>query len=69
VCIFAYGQTGSGKSFTISGSQEHPGLIRQAVWELFRLIRNGPTTSTFTIKVRPLWRSCWSRTSLHSLQR
>eukprot|EP00954_Amorphochlora_amoebiformis_P011712 914176-Amorphochlora_amoeboformis.AAC.2 len=28
-CIFAYGQTSSGKTFSIHGSQKHPGMVPQ----------------------------------------
>ena len=33
--IFAYGQTGSGKSFSMTGSQDQPGIIRQMNEEMF----------------------------------
>lgn len=35
VCIFAYGQTGAGKSFTMEGSEEHPGMIPLSVDQIF----------------------------------
>ena len=37
--IFAYGQTASGKSFTISGNAKNPGIIPQAVQEIFLYIK------------------------------
>ena len=33
--VFAYGQTSSGKTHTMMGSAEEPGVIRQAVDQLF----------------------------------
>ncbi|GAA6015719.1 hypothetical protein JCM11491_002457 [Sporobolomyces phaffii] len=38
--IFAYGQTASGKTFTLSGDQANPGIIPQAVSEIFTYIRD-----------------------------
>ncbi|GAA5901341.1 uncharacterized protein JCM6883_000184 [Sporobolomyces salmoneus] len=38
--IFAYGQTASGKTFTLSGDQSNPGIIPQAVSEIFTYIRD-----------------------------
>ncbi|KAK4273527.1 hypothetical protein QN277_021910 [Acacia crassicarpa] len=35
VCVFAYGQTGTGKTFTMNGTNEHPGIIPRALEELF----------------------------------
>uniref|UniRef100_A0A0K3CTW3 BY PROTMAP: gi/342319027/gb/EGU10979.1/ Other/SCY1 protein kinase [Rhodotorula glutinis ATCC 204091] n=1 Tax=Rhodotorula toruloides TaxID=5286 RepID=A0A0K3CTW3_RHOTO len=40
--IFAYGQTASGKTFTLSGNNSNPGIIPQAVSEIFTYIRNHP---------------------------
>ena len=36
--IFAYGQTGSGKSFSMTGSPDQPGIIRQMNEEMFAKI-------------------------------
>lgn len=36
--IFAYGCTGSGKSFTMTGTNERPGIIPRAVSEIFSII-------------------------------
>lgn len=35
---FAYGQTSSGKTFTMNGSESDPGIIHQAVNDVFRNI-------------------------------
>ncbi|SGY81960.1 BQ5605_C009g05537 [Microbotryum silenes-dioicae] len=40
--IFAYGQTASGKTFTLSGNAANPGIIPQAVSEIFAYIRDHP---------------------------
>ncbi|GAA6008412.1 hypothetical protein JCM10207_000117 [Rhodosporidiobolus poonsookiae] len=40
--IFAYGQTASGKTFTLSGDNSNPGIIPQAVSEIFSYIRDHP---------------------------
>ena len=37
--IFAYGQTGSGKTHTMLGSEQDPGLARQAVDQIFNTIK------------------------------
>lgn len=36
---FAYGQTSSGKTFTMNGSERDPGIIQQAVEEIFERIQ------------------------------
>ena len=35
VCVFAYGQSGTGKTFTMEGSEEHPGLVPRAMARIF----------------------------------
>lgn len=40
--IFAYGQTSSGKTFTMSGTQNSPGIIELAVLNLFEQIKSIP---------------------------
>ncbi|SCZ97980.1 BZ3500_MvSof-1268-A1-R1_Chr3-3g06498 [Microbotryum saponariae] len=40
--IFAYGQTASGKTFTLSGNAANPGIIPQAVSDIFAYIRDHP---------------------------
>ena len=38
--IFAYGQTSSGKTYTMMGTDEEPGIIKQAVAQIFNTIEN-----------------------------
>ncbi|XP_022829644.1 kinesin-related protein 4 [Spodoptera litura] len=40
--IFAYGQTSSGKTFTMTGTDDSPGIIPLAVLNLFEIIRSVP---------------------------
>ncbi|KAI8927274.1 kinesin motor domain-containing protein [Entophlyctis helioformis] len=40
--VFAYGQTASGKTYSMMGFEEQPGVIPQAVDEVFSYIRNPP---------------------------
>ncbi|GAA5848696.1 hypothetical protein JCM9279_002743 [Rhodotorula babjevae] len=40
--IFAYGQTASGKTFVLSGNEANPGIIPQAVSDIFTYIRDHP---------------------------
>ncbi|KAG9006421.1 Kinesin-like protein kip2 [Tulasnella sp. 427] len=40
--VFAYGQTASGKTFTLSGSENEPGIIPRAMRDVFTYIRNTP---------------------------
>eukprot|EP01065_Artemidia_motanka_P034506 TRINITY_DN419_c0_g2_i1.p1 TRINITY_DN419_c0_g2~~TRINITY_DN419_c0_g2_i1.p1 ORF type:complete len:857 (+),score=233.77 TRINITY_DN419_c0_g2_i1:76-2646(+) len=37
VCAFAYGQTGSGKTWTLTGSDEQPGVARRVMEQVFVL--------------------------------
>ncbi|CAH8306145.1 unnamed protein product [Eruca vesicaria subsp. sativa] len=37
--VFAYGQTSSGKTFTMTGSETDPGIIRRSVRDVFERIR------------------------------
>ncbi|KAG1901392.1 P-loop containing nucleoside triphosphate hydrolase protein [Suillus fuscotomentosus] len=41
--IFAYGQTASGKTFTLSGTEDQPGIIPCAMKDVFGYIRRTPT--------------------------
>ena len=41
--IFAYGQTASGKTFTLSGTEDEPGIIPRAMKDVFACIRRTPT--------------------------
>ncbi|CAB3256739.1 unnamed protein product [Arctia plantaginis] len=40
--IFAYGQTSSGKTYTMSGTDDSPGIIPLAVLDLFKIIKSIP---------------------------
>ncbi len=40
--IFAYGQTASGKTFTLSGTDDEPGIIPRAMREVFGYIKRTP---------------------------
>lgn len=40
--IFAYGQTSSGKTYTMTGTDDAPGLIPLAVLNLFDIIKKVP---------------------------
>ncbi|KAF7346338.1 Kinesin-like protein [Mycena sanguinolenta] len=41
--VFAYGQTASGKTYTLSGTDEQPGIIPRAIREIFAYIRATPS--------------------------
>jgi centromeric protein E len=41
--VFAYGQTASGKTFTLSGTEDEPGIIPRAMKDIFAFIRRTPT--------------------------
>ncbi|SMN18066.1 similar to Saccharomyces cerevisiae YGL216W KIP3 Kinesin-related motor protein involved in mitotic spindle positioning [Maudiozyma saulgeensis] len=49
--IFAYGATGCGKTYTVSGTPEAPGIIFQAMEELFNKIENLKDTQNFEISL------------------
>lgn len=49
--VFAYGATGCGKTYTISGSPENPGIIFQAMQELFNRIENLRDTKHFELSL------------------
>ena len=38
--VFAYGQTSSGKTFTMNGSQNDPGIIKNSIRHIFSYIEN-----------------------------
>lgn len=40
--VFTYGQTSSGKTFTMTGTAKSPGIIPQAVFDLFEMVENYP---------------------------
>lgn len=52
VCVMAYGQTGSGKSFTMEGSEEHPGLIPRAAVQIFQEISSSRAHNGWTFNVQ-----------------
>ncbi|WCJ44004.1 Kinesin-like protein KIN-14U [Euphorbia peplus] len=52
VCILAYGQTGTGKTFTMEGTNDQPGIIPQALEELYRhasLDKSHPVTFSMSM--------------------
>lgn len=49
--VFAYGATGCGKTYTISGAPENPGIIFQAMQDLFSRIEDLKDTKHFEISV------------------
>ena len=48
--VFAYGMTGTGKTFSMQGTPGSPGIITQAVQDIFRLI-DGDHNNKFNLKV------------------
>eukprot|EP00927_Polykrikos_kofoidii_P037594 TRINITY_DN31774_c0_g1_i1.p1 TRINITY_DN31774_c0_g1~~TRINITY_DN31774_c0_g1_i1.p1 ORF type:complete len:2025 (-),score=382.94 TRINITY_DN31774_c0_g1_i1:88-6162(-) len=40
-CVFAYGQTGSGKTFTMTGTQDSPGLVPRMIEAVFSELVRG----------------------------
>lgn len=50
--IFAYGVTGSGKSFTMTGNQEHPGIIPRAIGDIFHHIEKAAEATDVYFFVR-----------------
>eukprot|EP00854_Cymbomonas_tetramitiformis_P007919 gene7919-9406_t len=42
--VFAYGQTGAGKTHTIRGDEATPGIMPQAISDLFDIIKRNPDT-------------------------
>ncbi|CAL0300060.1 unnamed protein product [Lupinus luteus] len=52
VCVFAYGQTGTGKTFTMDGTNEHPGIIPRALEQLFhKSSLHGSSSFTFSMSM------------------
>ena len=41
--VFSYGQTGSGKTHTMMGNVEEPGIIPQAIKDIFDYIESDPS--------------------------
>ena len=51
VSILTYGQTGSGKTYTLTGTEEQPGLIPRVGETLFAAIREAEKGLEFSLKV------------------
>ncbi|KAJ9086961.1 Kinesin-like protein kip2 [Entomophthora muscae] len=49
--IFAYGQTSSGKTYTMTGTEDEPGIIPQAVDDVFKHIRRAGNTKEFLLRI------------------
>ena len=49
--VFAYGQTSTGKTYTMTGSNEHPGIVPQAINEVFDYINNSQDAREYLIRV------------------
>ena len=49
--VFAYGQTSSGKTFTMMGTQENPGVIPQAIRDVFAYIQKTKDKREFLLRV------------------
>ncbi|KAI8811695.1 P-loop containing nucleoside triphosphate hydrolase protein [Cladochytrium replicatum] len=49
--VFAYGQTASGKTYTMMGVEEQPGVIPQAVEDVFNYIREEAGDREFLLRV------------------
>ncbi|XP_057963011.1 kinesin-like protein KIN-14U [Malania oleifera] len=52
VCVLAYGQTGTGKTFTMDGTNDHPGIVPRALEELFHQTSlDGSVSVTFSMSM------------------
>jgi hypothetical protein len=49
--VFAYGQTASGKTFAMMGCDEQPGIIPQAIDDVFNLIRESSADREYLLRV------------------
>lgn len=49
--VLVYGQTNAGKTFTMSGTEENPGIIERFAKHLFASIASAPTTTEFSVQV------------------
>lgn len=49
--VFAYGATGCGKTYTVSGTPENPGIVFQAMEELFQKMEDLKDTKSFQISL------------------
>ena len=58
VVVFAYGQTGSGKTFTISGTEQDPGVTPRALRELTRLVDAASSRASVSLRASMLELYC-----------
>ena len=49
--VFAYGPTGAGKTFTMVGTDEHPGVMVSAISDLFSLMADKPSDIQYKVRV------------------
>ncbi|KAJ1657948.1 Kinesin-like protein kip2 [Dispira simplex] len=49
--VFAYGQTASGKTYTMMGTPAQPGVIVQAIHEVFRYIRESAEHREYLLRI------------------
>ncbi|KAJ1961450.1 Kinesin-like protein kip2 [Dispira parvispora] len=49
--VFAYGQTASGKTYTMTGTPSQPGVIVQAIHEVFRYIRESAEHREYLLRI------------------
>jgi hypothetical protein len=49
--VFAYGPTGAGKTFTMTGSEAHPGVMTRSISDLFRLMAEDATDVNYSVAV------------------
>lgn len=49
--VFAYGQTSSGKTHTMRGTDESPGIIDQAVADIFQFVQQHEQERDFSLRV------------------
>lgn len=49
--VFAYGQTASGKTYAMMGYDDQPGIIPQAIDEVFHFIREQPSDQEYLLRV------------------
>ncbi|KAI8907808.1 P-loop containing nucleoside triphosphate hydrolase protein [Gorgonomyces haynaldii] len=49
--VFAYGQTASGKTYSMMGTEQQPGIIPQAVDDVFQYIKQQESSHEFLLRV------------------
>ncbi|CAD7949464.1 unnamed protein product [Amoebophrya sp. A120] len=64
VTIFAYGQTGAGKTFTMSGTNEHPGVVPRTCNEIFRIKERDASRFRTTVSISMIELYCAKFTDL-----